>query len=96
MSKYKSLFEKGYTRNWSTEIFRVSKILPTIPVTYLLTDLNDEPIRGCFYEEEIQKTNNNGVYLIEKTIRRKGNKLFVKWLGFDDSHSSWINAKDVV
>lgn len=96
ISKYKSLFEKGYTRNWSTEIFRVTRILPTEPITYRLVDLDDKEIKGCFYEHELQKTKRTDIYLIEKVIRRKGNKVLVKWLGFDDSHSSWIDAKDYV
>lgn len=96
ISKYKSLFEKGYTPNWSTEIFRIIKIAPTEPVTYHLVDLNGEQIKGGFYEHELQKTQTTDVYLVEKIIRRKGNKVFVKWLGFDSSHSSWINADDVI
>lgn len=96
ISKYKSLFEKGYTPNWSTELFRITRILPTNPVTFRLVDLNDNEIKGGFYEYELQQTKLTDVYLVEKVIRRKGNKLFVKWLGFDDSHSSWIDAKDFV
>lgn len=96
ISKYKSLFEKGYTPSWSTEIFLVKKVAPTEPITYHLSDLNGNEIKGCFYEYELQKTKNTDIYLVEKIIRRKGNKVFVKWLGFDDSHSSWINANDVL
>lgn len=96
ISKYKSLFEKGYTPSWSTEIFRIARILPTEPVTYRLVDLNDNEIKGCFYEYELQQTKLTDVYLVEKVIRRKGNKILVKWLGFDSSHSSWIDAKDFV
>lgn len=96
ISKFKSLFEKGYTPNWSTEIFRIVRVLPTEPVTYRLVDLNDEEIKGCFYENELLKTTLTDIYLIEKVIRKKGKKLFVKWLGFDDSHSSWIDTKDFV
>lgn len=96
MSRYKSLFEKGYTPNWSTEIFRIIKILPTEPTTYHLSDLNGERIKGCFYEYELLKTKKSDVYLVEKIIRRKGNKVLAKWLGFDDSHSSWIDAKDAI
>lgn len=96
ISKYKSLFEKGYTPNWSTEIFRITRILPTEPVTYRLVNLNDNEIKGCFYEHELQQTKITDVYLVEKVFRRTGNKLLVKWLGFDKSHSSWIDANDFV
>lgn len=96
ISKYKSIFEKGYTPNWSTEIFQISKILPTKPITYLLVDANKTRIKGCFYQYELQKVKNPKIYLIEKVLKRKGNELFVKWLGFDDTHSSWIKKRDFV
>lgn len=96
ISKYKSLFEKGYTPNWSTEIFQVHKILPTNPKTYLLKDSTDQIISGSFYEFELMKTKYPNIHLIEKVLRRKGNKMLVKWLGFDISHNSWIHKKDFV
>lgn len=96
ISKFKSIFEKGYTPNWSTEIFRIDKIRPTEPTTYNLIDLNGEKIRGCFYAHELLKTQIKDIYLVEKIIKRKGNQIFVKWLGFDDSHSSWINSSDLL
>lgn len=96
ISKFKTIFEKGYTPNWTTEIFKVTRILPTNPITYRLVDLNGNNIEGCFYAHELQKTQNKNVYLVEKVLRKKGNKLFVKWLGFSDKENSWIEARDVV
>lgn len=96
ISKFKTLFEKGYTPNWTTEIFRVIKIRPTNPVTYDICDLNNKTIKGSFYEYELQHTKKHEIYLIEKVLKKKDNKIFVKWLGFDDSHNSWINKKDFV
>lgn len=96
MSKYKTIFEKGYTPNWTTEIFRISKILQTHPITYHLVDLNNSPIKGCFYEHELQKTRNKDIYLVDKIIRRNKDKLFVKWLGFGNEHNSWINKNEFI
>lgn len=96
ISKYKGLFEKGYTPNWSTEIFRVIKIKITNPVTYLLEDLQNQPIAGGFYEYEVQKTKVSDVYLVEKIIKRKGNKAYVKWLGISSDQNSWIEMKDII
>ena len=56
ISKFKNIFAKGYTRNWSREIFIVIKINDTVPYTYNLKDLNDEEIIGSFYDRELQKT----------------------------------------
>ena len=55
ISKFKNIFAKGYTPNWSKEIFIVDKINDTVPYTYNLKDLNDEEIIGSFYDQELQK-----------------------------------------
>ena len=57
ISKYKNIFAKGYTPNWSEEIFIIKKIKSTVPWTYIISDLNDEEFLGSFYEKELQKTN---------------------------------------
>lgn len=96
ISKYKSLFAKGYTPNWSTEIFKIMKVKATNPRTYLLMDKQSNPIQGAFYEEELQSVKYPDVYLVEKIIRRRGKKVFVKWLGFDKTHNSWINKTNTL
>ena len=57
ISKYKNIFAKGYTPNWSKEVFVVSKIKNTVPWAYIINDLNGEEITGTFYEKEMQKIN---------------------------------------
>lgn len=95
ISTQKGTFTKGYIPNWSTEIFTIVKINNTLPPTFNLQDYTGQLIAGCFYSEEICKTNYANDYLVEKIIRRKGNKSLVKWLGFDESHNSWVNTKDL-
>ena len=90
ISKYKNIFAEGYTPNWSEEVFVVNKIQNTVPWTYLINDLNGEEIKGSFYEKELQKTNQNE-FKIEKVIKKKGDKLYVKWKGYDNSFNSWID-----
>jgi len=96
VSKHKAVFTKGYVPSWSTELFRVAKVQNTNPATYLLEDLNGEPIAGGWYAEELQKTKQPNVYLVEKILRAKGNKVYVKWLGFDSSYNSWINKTNIL
>jgi Integrase core domain len=96
VSKSKALFAKGYEPNWSNELFKIVKVQKTRPTTYLLKDYLDQPVLGAFYQEELQKTKVDEIYLVEKVIKRRGNKIFVKFLGFDDSHNAWINENDVV
>ena len=95
ISKYKNIFAKGHTKNCSGEVFVVSKINDTVLWTYIISDLNGEKIVGSFYEKELQKTNQN-VYRTEKVIKRKYDKLYVKWKGYDNSFDSWIDKKDIV
>ena len=56
ISKFKNIFAKGYTPNWSKGIFFVEKINDTVPYTYNLKDLNGEEIIDSFYDRELQKT----------------------------------------
>ena len=84
ISKYKNIFAKGYTQNWSDEIFIIIKIKNTVQWTYVISDLNGETIDGIFYEKELQKTNQQE-FIIEKILKRKGDKLYVKWKGYDNS-----------
>lgn len=96
ISKTRKTFDKGYTPNWTTEIFKIYKVRVTNPVTYLLKDYQNQPIQGGFYEFELQKSKYPDNYLIEKVLKRKGDQVYVKWLGFDNSHNSWINKKQII
>lgn len=96
ISKFKSEFAKGYTPNWTSEIFQVYKVQGTVPTTYLLRDYEGNVIQGGFYAHEIQKVKYPNIYLVEKVIRKKGNRIFVKWLGFDSTHNSWIDESKLL
>ena len=63
--------------------------------TYGISDIKSEKIIGTFFEKEIQKINQKEL-IIEKVIKRKGNKLYVKWKGYDSSFDSWIDKKDII
>ena len=63
--------------NWSEQIFNIKKIKNTVPWTYIFNDLNGEEVIGTFYENELQRTKQNE-FSIEKVIKRKGDKLYVK------------------
>ena len=95
ISKYKNIFAKGYVPNWSEEVFVIKKVKNTVPWTYVISDLKGEEIVGTFYENVQQKTNQKE-FKIEKVIKRKGDKLCVKWKGFNSSFNSWIDKKDIV
>ncbi|XP_011699124.1 PREDICTED: uncharacterized protein LOC105456627 [Wasmannia auropunctata] len=95
VSKFKTTFEKGYTPNWTTEVFKI-KVQKTNPATYLLEDYRGKPVAGGFYEYELHRVANPNVYLVEKVLRKRGDDVYVKWLGFDNSHNSWIHKDNVL
>ena len=96
ISKAKRTFKKGYLPNWTNEVFTIYAIKPTRPVTYILKDHNGQILKGGFYSEEIAKSKTGNVYLVQKILKRKGNKVLVRWRGFDSKSDSWISAKDLV
>ena len=87
ISKDENIFTKRYISNWSEEIFIIKKIKNTVLWTYVINDLNGEEIIGTFYENELQGTKQNE-FRIEKVIKRNGDKLHVKWKGYDNSFKS--------
>lgn len=95
ISKAKRAFKKSYLPNWTNEIFKIHAVKPTRPVTYILQDHKGEVLKGGFYTEEISKTKTGNVYLVEKILKRKNNKLLVRWAGYDKNSDSWIHAKDL-
>lgn len=96
ISKYREAFSKGYTPNWSNEIFQIREIKLTNPRVYLLKDEKHSEIKGGFYEEELQKVKHPNVHLIEKILRRRKGEVYVKWLGLDNSHNSWIPKTEIL
>ena len=98
LSKYKRrVFDKGYTPNWTEEVFVVDKVVLTKPVTYHIVDLLSEKVEGSFYEKELQKAKQQP-FRIEKVVRRdnKKKKALVKWKGYSDKFNSWVSFKDLV
>ena len=100
ISKYKSIFTKGYEANFTEELFKITKVIRGDPTVYEIEDLEGEPIIGKFYEEELSGVDKkDDVYKVEKILKRKkvkGKKMvLVKWLGYDSKHNSWIPESDI-
>ena len=97
ISKYKrTLFDKWYTPNWSEEVFVIVGIQHTNPTTYIMKDYNNEIIEGSFYENELQKTDQD-FYRIDKVIKKDYKKklALVSWKGYPKEFNSWIPLNDV-
>ena len=95
MSRYKHFCAKGFTINWTPEIFTEKRVVQTDSVTYHLQDGRNEKISDGFYNEEVAKVK-YPLYLIEKVIRKKGKMALVKWMGFDSSKNQWVPIDSIV
>jgi hypothetical protein len=102
ITKAKVKFAKGYEQSFSTEVFRVVKVIHRTPQpVYELSDLNVTPIEVQFYKYELVKLSisPDTKFQIDKILRtRKHNGIkqhLVKWRGYGDSFNSWINASDI-
>ena len=97
--KKKKTFEKGFTPNWTEELFTISSVKDTKPPTYSIQDLKGEPIRGSFYETELQKSSQD-VFRIEKVIKKRTTRdgvkeAYVRWKGYNNDFNSWLPVSDL-
>ena len=95
ISKYKNIFAKGYVSNWSEEVFIIKKVKNTVPWAYVISELKGEEILEKFYEKKLQKTNQEELR-VEKVMKRKDDKLYVKWEDYNSSFNIWTDKKDIV
>ena len=78
------------------KLFKIHSINKSNVITYKIKDLNDEVVKGIFYEKELQKTKNtSGQYIIEKILKTKGNQIYVKWRGYSNNFNSWIDKNTI-
>ena len=95
--KRRELFDKpsAYIK-WSEELFRIHSIYKSNIITYKIKDLNNETVKGIFYEKELQLTKNTtGEYIIEKILKTNKNKIYVKWRNYSNNFNSWIDKNSV-
>jgi hypothetical protein len=90
LAQARRTFQKGYLPQWTQELFTIDQCLNTQPYVYRIRDDTGDVVGGTFYEPELQKVIDTGVYKIEKVIRRRGRQALVKWLGYDARFNSWI------
>ena len=93
ISKYKKFFAKRYIPNWLEEGFIVNGIKNTVPWTYTISGLNGENLLEHFVKKNCKRLIKKN---IENVLKRKGDKLYVKWKRHDNSFNSWINKNDIV
>lgn len=99
VSKHKMTFEKGYETNWTEELFIVTECIPRHPPVYRIKDLLDEPIKGTFYPQELQKVQPKKDFAVEKVLQkrtRKGHVEYkVKFKGYPSKFDQWISSSNL-
>ena len=94
VSKYKSIFTKGYEANFTEEIFKISKVFRGDPNMYEIEDHEGESIILKFYEEELSAENKkDDTHRIEKVLRKKNGMALVKWLDVTDNITGLITIR---
>ena len=94
ISKYKNIFAKGYVPNWPEEAFMIRKFKKTVLWTYVISDLKGKGIVRTFHKKELHETNQKE-FRIEKVIKGKGDKLYVKRKGYNSFLNSWNDTKEI-
>ena len=84
ITRKQGIFEKGFTPNWTEEVFTISSVKATNPPTYTIEDTLGEPVQGIFCEQELQLSAQE-IFRIELVLKKKINQVFVKWKGYSET-----------
>jgi len=97
LNKIHRTFEKGYLPCWTEEVFVVHRVVPGVVPTYKICEWDDTPVKGTFYEADLQKVHvsEDALFRIEKVLKRKKDLMLVKWKGWPEKYNSWIANQDV-
>ena len=100
LQRWKNKFARGYDKNFTTEVFKISKVLNHLPITmYTVIDAEKNEIKGNFYAEELSLVEGS-IFLIEKIIKKKkiNNQEWglIKWEGFPHSENTWEKLSDII
>ena len=94
IARKKGTFGKGFTPNWTENVFIISSVKATKPPAYTIKDTLGEPVQGTFYEQELQLSAQE-IFRIERVLKKKENQVFVNWKGYRVAFNSWVPLIDL-
>ena len=98
LNKKYRVFKKGYLPGWTEEVFVVGRVMREVVPTYKINEWDGTPLRGTFYAQDLQKVTvmDDDLFRVEKIIKRKGDKVLVRWTGWPDKYNSWVEKRDLL
>ena len=99
LNKKHRTFQKAYLPGWTEEVFVIVRVdLDGNVPTYRITEWDDTPIKGTFYAQDLQKVivTDDDLFRIDSVVRRKKDKVLVRWKGWPSKYNSWIDKKDLI
>ena len=98
LNKKHRVFKKGYLPGWTEEVFVVAQVRTGVVPTYKINEWDDTPLTGTFYDEDLQKVTvtDDALFRVEKILKRKRDKVYVRWKGWPDKYDSWMEKRDLL
>jgi len=90
-------FEKGYLPGWTEEVFLIDRAVPGPVATYKIKEWDGTPVKGTFYEQDVQKADveDDALFRVEKVLQRRRQEVKVRWKGWPKKYDSWIPKRDL-
>ena len=85
-------FEKGYLPGWTEEVFLIDRAVPGPVATYKIKEWDITPVKGTFYEQDVQKVDvpDDALFRVENVLQRRRQEVKVRWKGWPKKYDSWI------
>ena len=98
LNKKYRVFKKGYLPGWTEEVFVVGRVMREVVPTYKINEWDGTPLRGTFYAQDLQKVTvmDDDLFRAEKIIKRKGDKVLVRWKSWPGKYNSWVEKRDLL
>ena len=98
LNKKYCLFKKRYLPGWTEEVFVVARVVPGVIPTYKINKWDGTPLSGTFYAQDLRKVTvkSDDLFRVEKIVKRKGDKVLVRWKGWPNKYDTWIEKGELV